>query len=92
MKPSSLATIILRFIGIYLFVSGILTGIGSAVFSSVFQQPTSATLGGSFIQMNTPFAGLVGIQLGIAVACVISGILLYIWSYYLGRFIAKGLE
>ena len=92
MKPSSFATIILRFIAIYLFVSGILTGLGSAVFSSVFQQPSSATLGGSFIQMNTPFSGLLGIQMGIAVAFVVSGILFYIWSYYLGQLIAKGLE
>lgn len=92
MKPSSFVTIILRFTAIYLFVSGILTGAGSAVLSSVFAQPTSTTLGATLIQMNTPFSGLIGIQLGTAVISVVAGVLLYLWSHHLGRLIARGLE
>lgn len=92
MKPYSFATIILRFIAIHLFVSGILTGLGSAFFSSVFAQPASATLGATQIQMNTPFTEFVGLQLAIAVICPVAGIILYIWSRSLGRMIASGLE
>ena len=82
MKPSSLATIILRFIALYLFLSGLLAGLSPVFFSIALAQPSSAA----------PFPGLASLQLAIAASSVVAAIVLWIWSRALGRLIARGLE
>jgi hypothetical protein len=94
MKPHSLATIFFRFIALFLIVSGISSSLGPLILSVVFAPATgsSATFGAASIQMNSPFAGMIGIQLAIAAVFIVGGILLYVWSLPLGKLIARGLE
>lgn len=95
MKPYSFATIIIRFLALYLIIAGLLTGLVPLFFSAVFANAfssSSATLGAMSVQMNSPFAGIVGLQFAIAAIEIVGGILLYIWSRPFGRLIASGLE
>jgi hypothetical protein len=94
MKPCSLATIIIRFIALFLVVSGILSLLGPLFLSAAFAPSagSSAALGTTSIQMNSPFAGLIGLQLAIASVSIVAGFLLYVWSRAIGKLIAHGLE
>lgn len=92
MKPSSLATIILRFIVIYFLLSGLLAGLGPAFVSIAFTQPSSTALGLAPFQSRGPFSGLASLQLILAAISIVAAIILWIWSRPLGRVIARGLE
>lgn len=89
MKPYSFATIVIRFIAIYIFIAGLFSGLGPLFLSAAF---STATFGPTQIQMNTPFSGLIGLQLSIAAVSIVVGVLLYIWSRPLGKVIASGLD
>jgi hypothetical protein len=44
------------------------------------------------VQMTDFFSGLFGVQIAIAAITILAGILLYIWSFPLGRLVARGVE
>ena len=89
MKPSSLATLLIRFFAIYLLFAGVFGAIGQMLLSVA----SSAVFSGSGgMALDNPFAGLFGFQLVVGIFCIFFAFVLYANSLPLGRFIAKGLE
>lgn len=89
MKPSSLATILLRFVALYLIVHGAFSLVVPTILTQLV--PNSAvTVGG--VLATSAWGGILQIQLAMAALWAIVGILLYLWSHTLGRLIARGLD
>jgi len=95
MKPSSLATLIIRLTAIYTVFHGLVTSFVPALLTVAFRQnsPSMPALPGRLpLYAPGPFDGLFGIQFAFAIFAVVLGVLLFTWSAALGRLIARGLD
>lgn len=100
MKPSSLATVLIRLVALYIIATGafMFCAAGVVNFSMrrmVGENGLPSTLTGKVLDFQFPVSSvdtIFMIQVGVAVAVVFGGLILYWLSRGIGVFVGRGLE